>query len=163
MVSPTEAPLGDGLDKGLLDERNIADDISESLNASEMSKRQFREIARVAGLIFEGYPGQRKKARHLQASSNLFYDVFTQYDGENLLLKQAHREVLEQQLEQHRMVSVLQRLAKSEVVIKDLPRATPMAFPLLVDQLRDRISSEKLSDRIKRMQESLEKAAEKIP
>ena len=95
LVSPTEAPLARGIKAGLFNHENLADDILGSLNSSEMSKRQFREIARIAGLIFEGYPGQRKSARHLQASSNLFYDVFTEYDSDNLLLKQAHREVLE--------------------------------------------------------------------
>jgi ATP-dependent Lhr-like helicase len=160
LVSPTEAPLSEGLQCGLLEGKTIAEDIASSLNASEMSKRHFREIARIAGLIFEGYPGQPKKARHLQASSNLFYDVFTQYDPENLLLLQARREVLEQQLEHQRLVQVLQRINAGDIVIRDLERATPLAFPLIVDGLRDRLSSEKLSDRIRRMQASLEKAAE---
>ncbi len=160
LVSPTEAPLQRALDRGLMDWETIGSDLRSSLNASEMSKRQFREIARVAGLIFQGYPGQRKSARHLQASSNLFYDVFAEYDPNNLLLLQARREVLERQLEESRLVSVLKRLNASEIVIRDLKRATPLAFPLLIDGLRDRLSSEKLSDRIRRMQESLEKAAE---
>ena len=138
---------------------SIGTDLLSSLNASEMSKRQFREIARIAGLIFQGYPGRRKSARHLQASSNLFYDVFKEYDPGNLLLLQARREVMQRQLEETRLVSVLKRLAGSEIVIRDLERATPFAFPLLVDGLRDRVSSEKLSDRIRRMQESLERAA----
>jgi ATP-dependent Lhr-like helicase len=47
-----------------------------SLNSSELARRRFREIARVAGLISTGYPGQPKSARQLQASSTLFYEVF---------------------------------------------------------------------------------------
>lgn len=161
LSSPTEPPLGLAMDAGLLNPENLADDILSSLNASEMSKRQFREIARVAGLIFEGYPGQRKKAPHLQASSNLFYDVFAEYDPNNLLLKQAHREVLQRQLEQDRLLEVLRRLQNSEIVIRDLQRPSPLAFGLIVDGLRDRLSSEKLSDRIARMQKQLEVAADK--
>ena len=160
--SPTEAPFEAALDRGLLSSQGIADDIGASLNASEMAKRQFREIARVAGLIRQGYPGQRQRsARHTQASSNMFYDVFKEYDPENLLLKQAQREVLEQKLEQVRLTQTLARLNQSEIIFRKLLRPTPLAFPLIVDQLRDRLTSEKLSDRIKRMQEALEAAADR--
>jgi len=160
--SPTEAPLEAAIDQGLLSPEGIADDITASLNASEMTKRQFREIARVAGLIKQGYPGQQQRsARHTQASSNMFYDVFVEYDPANLLLKQAQREVLEQKLEQVRLTETLVRLEQSQIIFRKLLRPTPLAFPLIVDQLRDRLTSEKLSDRIKRMQESLEAAADR--
>jgi len=160
--SPTEAPLEAAIDRGLLSPEGIADDINASLNASEMTKRQFREIARIAGLIKQGYPGQQQRsARHTQASSNMFYDVFQSYDPANLLLKQAQREVLEQKLEQVRLTQTLERLNQSEMIFRKLLRPTPLAFPLIVDQLRDRLTSEKLSDRIKRMQESLEAAADR--
>lgn len=159
LMSPTEPPLAEAMDRGLFDSNHIADDILSSLNASEMSKRQFREIARVAGLVFEGYPGQRKRARQLQASSNLFYDVFSEYDPNNLLLLQSRREVLQRQLEEDRLIHVLRRICQGETVIRDIVRPTPFAFPLIVDSLRDRLSSEKLADRIERMQRSLEQAA----
>ena len=160
--SPTEAPLEAAIEKGLLSPDGIADDITASLNASEMTKRQFREIARVAGLIKQGYPGQQQRsARHTQASSNMFYDVFVEYDPKNLLLIQAQREVLEQKLEQLRLTQTLQRLNRSKVIVQKLLRPTPLAFPLIVDQLRDRLTSEKLSDRIERMQKSLEAVADK--
>ncbi len=160
--SPTEAPFEAAIDRGLLRTDDIADDIGASLNASEMTKRQFREIARVAGLIKQGYPGQRQRsARHTQASSNMFFDVFQEYDPDNLLLKQAQREVLEQKLEQVRLTQTLARLNQSELIFRKLLRPTPLAFPLIVDQLRDRLTSEKLSDRIKRMQETLEAAADR--
>lgn len=159
--SPTEAPLDAAIEGGLLSPDGIADDITASLNASEMTKRQFREIARVAGLIKQGYPGQQRSARHTQASSNMFYDVFVEYDPDNLLLKQAQREVIEQKLEQVRLTQTLVRLKQSQLILQPLVRPTPLAFPLIVDQLRDRLTSEKLSDRIERMQKSLEAAADK--
>jgi ATP-dependent Lhr-like helicase len=159
--SPTEAPFEEALERGLLSPQGIAEDITSSLNASEMTKRQFREIARVAGLVKQGYPGQRQRsARHTQASSNMFYDVFVEYDPNNLLLKQAQREVLEQKLEQVRLTETLVRLNSATIVFQKLVRPTPLAFPLIVDQLRDRLTSEKLSDRIARMQKSLEAAAD---
>ena len=159
LQSPTDSQLGEALEAGLFSPDKLTEDIFESLNATEMTKRQFREIARVAGLIFEGYPGRPTSSRHLRASSNLFFDVFTQYDPNNLLLQQARREVLERQLEQSRLVGSLNRINRSEIVIRDLVRPTPFSFPLIVDGLRDRLSSEKLADRIERMQKSLEKEA----
>lgn len=159
LLSPDRAPLDEALAAGLLSAGNLAEDIPASLNAAEMARRQFRDIARVAGLLFQGFPGQRKPARHLQASSGLFYEVFTKYDPGNLLLHQAHREVLEQQLERSRLGRTLARLAESRVTILELERASPLAFPLLVAHMRDKLSSEKLSDRVRRMQVRLEKAA----
>ncbi|MEP7087795.1 MAG: DNA ligase-associated DEXH box helicase, partial [Gemmatimonadota bacterium] len=161
LTSAEEPPLGEALASGLLSPENLVDDIPASLNATEMAKRQFREIARVAGLVFPGFPRAGKSARQLQATSGLFFDVFRQYDPSNLLLTQAHREVLERQLERSRLGRTLQRIAGAEVVVTSPPRITPLAFPLWVDRNRERVSSEKLADRIRRMQLSLERAAGK--
>lgn len=138
---------------------NLMADILESMNCTEMAKRQFRQVARIAGLIQQGLPGSRKNARQLQASSNLFFDVFCEYDPSNLLLEQSRREVLDQQLEASRMHSAMERINESQIMLQEPPRVTPLAFPLLVDKLRERVSSETLADRISRMQEQLESAA----
>ncbi|MEO6529259.1 MAG: ligase-associated DNA damage response DEXH box helicase [Gemmatimonadaceae bacterium] len=159
LLSPDEPPLEDALRSGLLSPENLADDIPASLNAAEMAKRQFREIARVAGLVFPGLPRAGKTARQLQASSGLFFDVFQRYDPGNLLLAQAHREVLERQLESSRLGAALQRLSRARIVVTNPKRFTPLSFPLLVDRTRNKVSSEKLADRIKRMQVALERAA----
>lgn len=159
LLAPREAPLERALEAGLLSADNLLDDVPASLNATEMAKRQFREIARVAGLVFPGLPRSGKTARQLQASSGLFFDVFRRYDPGNLLLSQAHREVLERQLETSRLGRLLERLERSRVVITEPRRTPPLAFPLLVDRARDRLSSESLADRVRRMQLALERAA----
>jgi ATP-dependent Lhr-like helicase len=43
--------------------------------------------------------------------------------------------------------------------VVDVARSTPFAFPLLVDRLRDKVSSETLAERVRKMQLQLEKAA----
>jgi ATP-dependent Lhr-like helicase len=159
LLSPDEPPLEDALRAGLLSPERLADEVPASLNATEMARRQFREIARVAGLIFPGFPRAGKTARQLQASSGLFFDVFQRHDPGNLLVSQAHREVLERQLESSRLGTALRRLHESEVVVTNPSRSTPLAFALLVDRVRERVSSEKLADRIRRMQLALERAA----
>ena len=130
----------------------LLDDIAAGLNESEMTRRQFREIARVAGLIFQGFPGQPRKARHLQASSSLLYEVFRKYDPDNLLLNQAEREVLSRQLEQSRLQRTLEGMATQRPVVVDLPRPSPLCFPLLVERLRaGTLSSESLADQVRKM------------
>ena len=158
LLSPVAAPLLESLENGLFSSAHLLADITQSLNAAELARRQFREIARVAGLVFGGYPGQSKSLKQVQASSGLLYDVFVRYDPGNLLVAQAHREVLERQLESSRLGRVLQRLSQSTVRIMHVDRPTPLAFPLLVDSNRAKVSSEKLADRIRRMTVSAERS-----
>jgi ATP-dependent Lhr-like helicase len=159
LLSPDPARLEEALDAGLVSPENLLHDIPASLNAAELARRQFREIARVAGLIFQGYPGTNKSVKQVQASSGLLYDVFARYDPDNLLLFQAHREVLERQLERSRLGRALERIAAGRVTISDVERPTPLAFGLLVDRAREQVSSEKFLDRVRRLSAPLERAA----
>lgn len=160
LLSATPPPLDEALAGGLLDPQGLEADILSSLNAAEMGRRQFREIARVAGLVFQGYPGQGKSARHLQASSGLIFDVFQKHDPGNLLLLQARREVLERQLDEARLLQALRRIGRGRLLIRSPERPTPLCFPLMVERMRESLSSEKLADRVRRMQMSLEAAAD---
>jgi ATP-dependent Lhr-like helicase len=136
----------------LLSTANLLDDIIAGLNESEMAQRQFREIARVAGLVFQGFPGRPQKARHLQASSSMLYEVFRKYDAGNLLLVQAHREVLSRQLEQSRLQRTVERLLEQRAVVKDMPRPSPLCFPLLVERLQaSTLTSESLAEQVRKM------------
>lgn len=137
----------------------LEEDLAACLNATEMARRQFREIAQVAGLVFPGYPGQSKSARQLQSSSGLLFDVFLRYDPENLLLEQARREVMENQLELGRMRRTLEELARGELALIGTVRLTPLAFPLWAERVRIQVSSESFTERIQRMTLQLEKEA----
>jgi ATP-dependent Lhr-like helicase len=128
-------------------------DIKASLNISELTQRQFRGVAQVAGLVFKGYPGSRKTSAQLQVSASLLYDVFTKYEPDNLLLKQAEREVLQEQLETHRLAHTLTRLSQLSVLWKQPQRPSPLAFPLLVERLGTRMTNERLMTRIERMKQ----------
>jgi ATP-dependent Lhr-like helicase len=146
--------------KRLFSPMRLMSDILASLNASEMARRQFREIARVAGLVFHGYPGGRQNSSHqLHASSSLLSKVFQRYDPQNLLLKQATEEILDRQLDYRRLKGALQRLSAGNLRTLATDHPTPLAFPILASRLRATLSSEKLADRIQRMQIRLENAA----
>lgn len=141
------------------DDDALLGEILQSLNASELAQRRFREIARVSGLIFQSHPGEKRSSRQLQASSSLFWEVFRKYDPGNRLLQQAEAELLAQELEIGRLRSALHRMARQTLVLKPLERATPFAFPLMVERLREKLSNESVADRIARMLAPLEKAA----
>ena len=147
------------LKAGLLSTENLLPDMLASLNAAELSKRQFREIARVAGLVFQGYPGQPKTNRQVQATSGLLYEVFARWDPANPLLGQAEREVLERQLEYSRLAERLARMSRTAVLLRQTHKPSPFAFPIMVGRFREKLTSEKLADRVRRMQLEFDKAS----
>jgi ATP-dependent Lhr-like helicase len=150
-------PFAALLAQGVFSVDGLVDDIVASVNISELMRRRFREIARVAGLISAGQVHSRKPMRQVQSSASLLYDVFTRYDPGNLLLTQARREVVEQQFEQDRLVAALTRLSSAELECIDTSRPTPLAFPLVVERLAvDAASMETLLDRIERMKREWE-------
>jgi ATP-dependent Lhr-like helicase len=143
----------------LLSGERLLDDVLASLNAGELAQRRFREVARVAGLIFQGYPGAPKSVKQLQASSSLFYEVFRKHDAGNRLLAQAEREVLEQELELERLRQTLCRMREQTVHYRLLAHPTPFAFPLMVERFREQVTTEQLGPRVERMLADLERAA----
>ncbi len=152
LLSDQEIPIEEALEINALGVENLYQDIQASINSVEMARRSFRDISAIAGLVFKGYPGKQIKDRHLQSSSQLFFDVFHDYDSENLLLLQAYEEVMDFQLEEARMRKALERINRQRIILKYPDKPTPFAFPIMVDRLsRDKLSSEKLEDRIRKM------------
>ncbi len=157
LLSDQPIPLDDSNVYELFSEDNLFTDIQKSVNSTEMAKRKFRDIAVIGGLIFQGMPGEKQKTRHLQSSASLLFKVFAEYEPGNILLRQAYSEVFEQQMEEVRLRDMLQRIQKSKIVITWPQQLTPFCFPLKVDSLRENISSEKLEERVRKMQEQLKK------
>lgn len=159
LLSDQEIPLEEALELDLFTTNNLMEDVLQSVNSTEMTKRKFREIAAIAGLIFHGYPGKNIGNKHLQASAQILYDVFTEYDPDNLLLQQALDEALYQQVEQSALHTVLESISQQKILIQYPSKPTPFSFPIMVDRLREKLSSETLEDRIFRMQMQLEEYA----
>ena len=139
---------------------HLLDDVLASLNAGEMALRRFREIAQIAGLVFGGYPAAQKSLRQIQASSGVFYEVFRKHDTGNLLLAQARDEVLNEELEIERLHRQLLKMGKLQLELRPLKRPGPLAFALLVEGMRETLSTERLADRIARMVAELNSAAD---
>jgi ATP-dependent helicase Lhr and Lhr-like helicase len=151
LLSDQPIPIEDAVETNILGIDNLSHDIQASINSIEMARRKFRDIAAISGLVFKGYPGKPVKDKHLQSSSQLFFNVFHDYEAHNLLLRQAYEEVMDFQLEEARLRRALDRIAHQKIVITHPDKPTPFAFPIMVDRLREKLTSEKLEDRIRRM------------
>ena len=158
LLCDQEIPIDNSIIQELFSTENLVEDITKSINSTEMARRKFRDISVIAGLIFRGYPGANVKSRHLQASSSLLFTVFNDYDQNNLLLKQAYLEAFNDQIEEVRLRRAMDRIYQSTIILKYPPKFTPFAFPIKVDSMRENLSSEELSDRVKKMQIQLEKS-----
>ena len=158
LLSDQPIPVDESNARELFSTENLLTDIQKSMNSTEMAKRKFRDIAVIGGLIFQGMPGEHKKARHLQSSASLLFKVLAEYDQNNILLRQAYQEVMVQQMDEVRLRLALQRITASKIIITFPEKITPLSFPIIVDGLnRNNLSSEKIEDRVKKMQSQLEK------
>ncbi|MDO6429184.1 ligase-associated DNA damage response DEXH box helicase [Flavitalea sp. BT771] len=155
LLSDQPIPVDDTNVYELFSPVDLTADIQRSVNSAEMARRKFRDIAVIGGLIFQGYPGEYAKPRHLQSSASLLFNVFTEYDPDNLLIRQAYNEVMDQQMEEVRLRNMLERIQKGQIVLRWPDKLTPFCFPLKVDSMREDMSSEKLEDRVKKMQAQL--------
>ena len=152
LLSDQEIPIEEALGYNLFGTENLSNDLLNSMNGLEMARRKFRDIAGISGLVFQGFPGKQIQSKHLQASSGLFFDVFKENEPDHLLLQQAYEEVLLQQMEEKRLRNALERIEKARIIIQKIKDPSPFSFPIMVDRLREKMSSESLEDRIAKMQ-----------
>lgn len=151
LLSPDRVDWDDLLGTDLFSEDQLLDDILQSVNATELARRRFRDIARVAGFVNLGPVHKRNTGRQIQASASLLFDVFLRYDTENPLLTQARREVLEVHFDERRLRETLRRIQASTVVRRTTSEPTPLSMPLIADRLAgDRASSQSDGERLKR-------------
>ena len=149
-----------GLLKEQTDDDALLSEILQSLNASELAQRRFREIARVSGLVFQGHPGEKRSSRQLQASQQPVLGGV-------------------QQVRPRQPPAAAGRSRAAGAGAGDRPPARGAAphgaagagaegsgaaqhrlpSPLMVERLREKLSNESVADRIARMLAQLEKAA----
>ena len=157
MLSDKPIDIQAVIDNNLFSPEYMLSDLQKSLNSNEMARRKFRDIAVISGMVFTGYPEKGIKMKHLQSSSQLLFDVFRDYEADNLLYQQAFTETFEHQLEEGRLRLALERIGTQKIIWAKCENATPFSFPLITDRLREKLSNEKLADRIKRMTKILMK------
>jgi len=151
LLSDQPLDIQEIIDNNLFTTGYLFSDLQKSLNSTELARRKFRDVAVISGLVFTGYPSNQIKTKHLQSNSQLLFDVFRDYEPDNLLYQQAFRETFEHELEEGRLRQALERIGTQEIVWKICEKPTPFSFPIITDRLREKLSSEKLKDRIKKM------------
>jgi ATP-dependent Lhr-like helicase len=151
LLSDQEIKAEEIIDNQLFSTKFVHQDLWQSINATELAQRRFRDIAVISGLLFTGYPGKTIKTKHVQGSSRLLFEVFKEHEPDNLLLMQAFRETFEHQLEEGRLIQVLERIQQQDIVVKYCKKPTPFSFPIITDRLREKLSSETLAARIQKM------------
>ena len=134
-----------------LGRENLEKDLENAINFSELTKRRFKSIAQISGLINQNNPNRTKTASQLQISSSLFYDVFTKYEKDHLLIKQAFQEVKRYQLENNRITNTLERLSNLKILLNETKTPSPFAFPLLVERLKNTLSNESIEKRVEKL------------
>ncbi len=155
LLSDSQIPIEEILEEDLFSEVGLSEDLITCVNESEMARRKFRDVATISGLIFQGFPGKPVRYKHLQSNSGILYGVFEEYDPQNLLLKQAHQEVLDMQMEKGKIPEAIRKINAQQIVLKSPGQFTPFSFPIMVDRLRASLSSESLEDRIAKMRANL--------
>ncbi|HAR72931.1 MAG TPA: DNA ligase-associated DEXH box helicase, partial [Flavobacteriaceae bacterium] len=154
LFSDREIQLKDTELNQILSKVNLMQDVISSVNATEMARRKFRDIAVISGMVVQTMPGRQVNNKSLQASSGIIFSVLEDYDAQNLLLRQAYTEVFNQQLEEQRLNTAFDRISESKIIYVKSDRFTPLSFPIKVDSLRQSLSSEDLSTRIRKIQEA---------
>ncbi len=154
---PRDTLMDEASLRELLSPEKLVDDLFACVNMGELSRRQFREIARVAGLLPPSLPGrQPRKLRHLQASAGLIYDVLQRFDPGHMLLSQSQREVLDAQLDVQQIAAVLARCANRRIRLFRMEALTPLAFPLWAERWRGELSNEDWETRVRRVADQMD-------
>ncbi|MEM8895078.1 MAG: ligase-associated DNA damage response DEXH box helicase [Bacteroidota bacterium] len=159
LLSEDDIPLEDALEQDLFTIDNLEDELQYAINKSELARRRFRDIATISGLVYQGLPGHQYNNKHLQTNSGLLFNVFSDYDPDNLLIKQSFNEVTDRHIDKERLYETMTKINNQRIELKYPPQPTPFAFPIMVESLREKLSTEKLVDRVAKMQIQLDKYA----
>jgi ATP-dependent Lhr-like helicase len=142
------------LGQSILSPENMYQNLEAALNHTELARRKFRGIARVAGLVHQNLPGRKHSQRQLQSSSGLLFDVLRRFDPGNLLVQQAEREVMEEQFNSTGLYKLLLKLQNTPIRLQETDTFSPLALPLYMERISAQISSETLAERIERIKNS---------
>lgn len=151
LLCDSELGFEEQIDRNTFSTKHLIEDIQRSLNATEMARRRFREISNIAGLVFNGYPGNTMSLKNIQTSSSLMFDMFMEYEPNHILIRQAFQEALYYQLEEFRLREALNRIQNQKIIYKKIEKVSPFCFPIMVDGLREKISTESLESKIQKI------------
>ncbi len=109
---------------------NWMEDLRATLSTTETLGRSFRHIAEIGQLLPRRTLRGNVSARAATWSGSLLYKTLLEYEPDHPLVREAVREVLEDQCDAPRAFQEAARMYESPLVIYDLPRPSPFGLPL---------------------------------
>jgi ATP-dependent Lhr-like helicase len=122
----------------LFAEDMLGDDLEEWMAESSVLKRTFRNVAVIAGLIDRRHPGHEKSGRQVTFNADLIYDVLRRYEPGHVLLRATRQDAARGLVELGRLAAMLRR-ARGRLIVRRLPRVSPLAVPVLLEIGKERI------------------------
>ncbi|MFO1243400.1 MAG: hypothetical protein U1E36_09460 [Rickettsiales bacterium] len=118
-------------DPGTLIREALMQESSEQwIEASQMARRAFREVAVIAGLVERSHPGKRKTGRQVTMSTDLIYDVLRKYEPDHILLEATREDVASKLTEIDRLRA---EVAHLPVRHRRLEKVSPLAVPMILE------------------------------
>ena len=116
----------------LLDQGDLREALDTWFSENMVMKRTFRIPARVAGLISQNQPGQRKSGRQATFSTDILYDTLRRYDPDHLMLQITRDEAMRGMVDFDRIEELTDRI-KGRVDHVAAPHVTPLSAPLILE------------------------------
>lgn len=123
---------------GLLAPDMLGDDLEAWMDECSLLRRTFRSAAVIAGLIERRHPGLEKSGRQVTFSADLIYDVLRRHDPDHVLLHATRQDAARGLTDIARLSELLGR-AQRHLVVRRLPRVSPLAVPILLDYGRESV------------------------
>ena len=114
----------------LFNPESFVEDLRTVLSTTETLGTSFRHIAEIGQLLPRRTMNGNVSARAATWNGSLLYKTLLEHEPEHPLVREAVREVMEDQCDVHRACDEAARIYETPLEVYDLPRPSPFALPL---------------------------------
>jgi len=132
----------------LINSKDLRKILDLAINSSEILKRKFRHCAVRSLMILRSYKGKNKRVGRQQISSMLLINAVKRISEDFPILKEARREVLEDNMDINNLKLILEKIEKKEIEIKEIYTQIPSPFAFNI-ALQGRTDMLRMEDRVK--------------
>ncbi len=131
----------------LFDENLMIDEFEKWIQETPLTKKKFRDIALISGLVEKKLPGKEKTGKQVLFSTDIIFDVLNKYEPNHILLKAVRDDVMFSIIGGDKLKEVLIRI-KDNLIIRNLNQISPLSFPLVLESGKQIISNEEKNEYI---------------
>ena len=110
--------------------QNFVEDLRDTLSSTETLGTSFRHIAEIGQLLPRRTLRGNVTARTASWNGSLLYKTLMEHEPNHPLVREAIREVLEDQCDARQAAEVSRHIYETPLELYDLPRPSPFALPL---------------------------------